>query len=164
MDSKQQNQPIPELPDSSTEENAPLTYYLGGAMWSIKQLLEKELGVHGIAVRILHLLDMQDGLTQNHLSGYMRVDPSMITRLVKDMEKKHHWVRRERDPEDNRLVRVYLTEKGKEQAKLLPRRTQEIENIITKSLTKAEVAELKRILSVLDANARAELEETKESN
>jgi DNA-binding MarR family transcriptional regulator len=122
------------------------------------------LGVHGIVVRILSLLNKQDGLTQNHLAGFMRVEPSMITRLVKEMEKTHSWVRRERDSEDNRLVRVYLTETGKVQAELLPRRAHEIEKTVTRSLSQAEVIELKRVLTVLEETARAELEEVKEAD
>ena len=54
----------------------------------------------------------KDGISQGELSERFEVGPSRVTRLAKKLERDG-LLRRERDPEDNRVVRMYLTEKGR---------------------------------------------------
>jgi DNA-binding MarR family transcriptional regulator len=139
------------------EEIAPLSHHLGRTLWAFKMLYEKEFKVSGMAIRILFALTKQDGMTQNYLTSYLQVDPSMITRTVKEMEQERGWLRRERDPQDNRLMRVYLTDKGREQAEILPKRAAELEQRLTSQISEKELTEIRNILQILHETARHEL-------
>ncbi|HEX2911899.1 MAG TPA: MarR family winged helix-turn-helix transcriptional regulator [Chloroflexia bacterium] len=138
------------------DEESNLTHLMGRALLAIKQVIEKELGVNLLTARILFALAKQDGATQNYLTGCLGVDPSMITRTVKEMEGELGWVRRERDPEDNRLMRVYLTEIGRQHAQVLPQQAKEIEGRLTGNLNQTDLAHFRQYLHILEETARHE--------
>ena len=58
-------------------------------------------------------------------------------------------IRRERDPEDNRVVRMYLTDEGRTKLREMPRLKEEFRRRIGGALSEEEVAELRRMLGVL---------------
>jgi DNA-binding MarR family transcriptional regulator len=132
----------------------PLVAQLGRALSVLKQAYADELGVSPLSVWILSLLSARDGLSQAELNATMRVDPSMITRTLKELETEHGWVRRERDPEDNRLVRVYLTNVGRDQASHLGSRAAAIQRRLTQGLDERQQRELREMLGAIEMAAR----------
>ena len=58
---------------------------------------------------VLACLWREDGLSQRDLSRRTGTDPATLTEMLKRMEARG-LVRRVRDPDNNRLQRVYLTE------------------------------------------------------
>ncbi len=74
-------------------------------------LLHK-IGLHKGQPPILAMLWERDGLTQKEIAETLRLRPSTVTAVLKGMEKAG-LLKRESDPEDMRVSRVYLTEKGK---------------------------------------------------
>lgn len=62
---------------------------------------------------VMALLWQKDGQTVNGLGGQLGLESSTLTPLLKRMEKAE-LVRRARDPEDERRVRVSLTESGRD--------------------------------------------------
>jgi len=94
-----------------------------------------------------------DGLSQQQLAGITCVDRSMVTLLVKDMEVRYGWIRRERHAEDNRLVRVYLTKLGREHAAGLAKRIHVLDRHLTRGLTAPQLEQLRVMLQTLKANA-----------
>lgn len=142
--------PAATLPDGTR----PLMHGLARAFWAYKQVYEAELGLSGPALGVLLLLLEQDGLSQNDLTGIMRVDPSLITRIVKQLERERGWISRRRDPADNRLVRVYLTDTGRERALAGSERALTVERRLTAGLSAREIGELHRLLGLMERNAR----------
>jgi len=61
---------------------------------------------------VLHTLWETDGLTIGAVADRLSLEPSTITPLVKRMEQAG-FVTRQRDPEDERQVRVRLTDRGR---------------------------------------------------
>ena len=61
---------------------------------------------------ILFLLSRQDGLTQGHISEFLAKDKAAITRLLSALEKEG-LVSRTADEADRRVVRSFLTAKGR---------------------------------------------------
>src|SRR3954454_23317117 len=105
---------VVETPNSlikAGEDVGPLLAPLGLAFWRMKGAFEREIGVSVGTWFSLALLSKKDGISQGELSQKFEVDPSRVTRLAKRLEGEG-LLRRERDPEDNRVVRMYLTEKG----------------------------------------------------
>src|SRR5918912_3928700 len=84
---------------------------LGLAFWRMKHAFEREVGLSAATWFLLAMLIDEDGISQGEVSHRFEVDPSRITRLAQRLEGEG-LLRRKRDPEDNRVVRLHATEKG----------------------------------------------------
>ena len=133
----------------------PLLHQLARTLWSCKAAYDAHLGISASATWVLALLAERDGMTQHEMTRDMRVDPSMITRMIQDLERQRGWIRRERDPEDNRLVRVYLTEEGRRQTRDLPARLAALERQLTAGIAPETVGTLRLLLHQVEESARA---------
>ena len=60
---------------------------------------------------ILMMLYHHDGISQNRIAHYLHVDKALTARSIKKLIELGY-VRRERDEQDARAYRIYLTEKG----------------------------------------------------
>ena len=146
-----------EAPERTVQEGSrqPLLHQLARALWSCKAAYDAHLGIGASATWVLTLLAERDGMTQHEMTRDMRVDPSMITRMIQDLERQRGWIRRDRDPEDNRLVRVYLTEEGRRQTRDLPARLAALERQLTAGIEPEMVGTLRLLLQQLESSARA---------
>jgi len=133
---------------------SPMLQQIAKTFWAIMQAYTSELGLSSAAVRILAILGEQDGLAQQELTKYLHLDPSMVTRTVKELEHERGWIRRERDPVDQRLMRVYLTPAGRVQALELPGRATAIEDRLLRGLSEDEREHLRQTLRNLEETAR----------
>ena len=127
---------------------APVFTPLGLAFKRMAAMVERETGVSARKWFVLSMLDKEDGISQGDMCQRFRLDPSRITRIGQALEREG-MIRRERDPEDNRVVRVYLTEKGRGMLRHLPRLGEELGRRIHEALSNEELKELRRMLTVL---------------
>ncbi|MGC8971573.1 MAG: MarR family winged helix-turn-helix transcriptional regulator [bacterium] len=72
-----------------------------------------KIGLHKGQPPILSMLWEKDGLTQKEIAEKLRLKPSTVTAVLKRMEKAG-LLKREPDPKDMRVSRVYLTKKGRD--------------------------------------------------
>ncbi|RJQ12349.1 MAG: MarR family transcriptional regulator [Dehalococcoidia bacterium] len=63
-------------------------------------------------LRVMFLLLDRDGQAAGELAATMRVRPATMTGLT-DRLARHHLIERRPDPNDGRVVRVFLTEEGR---------------------------------------------------
>src|ERR671911_1332406 len=75
--------------------------------------IERESGVGGMKWFLLTVLGWRDGLGQGEFTQEYEMDPSRVTRTAQSLEGDG-LIRRERDVEDNRVMRMYLTGDGRE--------------------------------------------------
>jgi len=75
--------------------------------------LLSKIGLHKGQPPILGMLWEKDGLTQKEIAEKLRLKPSTVTAVLKRMEKAG-LLKREPDPKDMRISRVYLTKKGRD--------------------------------------------------
>ena len=61
---------------------------------------------------LLKYLWNQDGLSQKEIGEFMEIQSATVTRMVIRMERAG-FVERRTDPDDQRVSRVYLTERGR---------------------------------------------------
>ena len=94
------------------------------------------------------MLSRREGLGQGEVSQRFGVDPSRLSRLGQALEEEG-LIRRERDPEDNRVVRMYLTGAGRRELRELPRLKRLFRRRISGVLSEEEVGELRRMLDLL---------------
>jgi DNA-binding MarR family transcriptional regulator len=132
-----------------------------GQLWKVNPLMlalavrrivlvvERESGIAGIQWFVLAMLGRWDGLSQGEFIQEYEMDPSRVTRAAQALEADG-LIRRERDPEDNRVVRMYLTAEGREllQEKQ-PRVNEELRRRVSNALSERELQELHRMLNLL---------------
>ena len=142
---------VVETPDRSVEiaqDTGPLLAPLGFAFWRMKGAFERETGVSAGTWFTLALLAREDGMSQGELSQRFEIDPSRVTRLSKRLEKEG-LIRRERDRGDNRVIRMYLAEKGRGLIEGLSDRRERFDQRIGAVLSPEELGELRRMLGTL---------------
>ena len=127
----------------------PLMPALARAFKRAVALLERESGVPGMWWFVMRVLSRSDGLSQGEFVREHEIaDPSRVTRTAQALEAEG-WIRRERDPEDNRVVRMYLTDEGRLVIEeRLPRVNEEIEKRALTVMSEREFAEFNRMLGL----------------
>lgn len=72
-----------------------------------------EFNITSAEYSFLLCLFRKDGKTQEELSSFLDIDKSATTRAIKSLEEKGY-VTKEKDDDDKRFNRIYLTEKANE--------------------------------------------------
>jgi DNA-binding MarR family transcriptional regulator len=121
---------------------------LGLAFWRMKHAFEREVGLSAATWFLLTMLIEEDGMSQGEVSHRFEVDPSRITRLAQRLEKEG-LLHRERDLEDNRVVRLHATEEGCRVIESRQKRREEFEERIRQEFDQEELAEFRRALGVV---------------
>ena len=109
------------------------------------------LGLYRGQSRVLRVLWEQEGLTHSELARSVHVKPATVTKTVQRMEHAGFLERRP-DPRDQRMSRVYLTERGREVQDEVQRVWKQIESETFDGFTLAERALLRRFFLQLRDN------------
>ena len=121
---------------------------LGLAFWRMKRVFEREVGLSAATWFLLAKLIDEDGISQGEVSHRFEVDPSRITRLAQRLEREG-LLRRERDPEDSRVVRLHATERGRRLIESRQERREGFEERIRQEFNQEELVEFRRALGVV---------------
>jgi len=105
----------------------------------------EEIGLHKGQGFILFHLWRHDGIPQNVIAQARHVSPATMTNTLQRMERDG-WITRERDAEDQRIVRVHLTEKAKALHEEVRASFRDLEKEVTSVLTKDERKALQELL------------------
>ena len=116
----------------------------------LRKLFEPH-GVHRGQGRLLHVLSEGDGATQSELAERMRIQPPSLTRMVKCMQQ-NGLVERRRDADDDRVVRVTLTDRGRELSREARRVLRNIEKELTAGFSERELAQISKLLTRMRDN------------
>jgi DNA-binding MarR family transcriptional regulator len=110
-----------------------------------------KLGLHAGQEMLLFRLWIEEGIPQSQLAASMGVEPPTATKMLQRMEHTG-LIERRPDPEDARISRVYLTERGRalEQSVLEVWKQLEAQTVVGLSAT--EQALLHRLLMQVSAN------------
>jgi DNA-binding MarR family transcriptional regulator len=101
------SQPNPQKPTLG-HLLAKVSRLVGGRM----RMRLEEIGLHHAQGMILFHLWREDGMAQNVLAQALHITPPTATNTLQRMERDG-WIRRRRDSADQRVVRVFLTEKAR---------------------------------------------------
>ena len=93
----------------------------------------------------------EDGLTHSEVAENLCVQPATVTKML-DRLVRTGLVQRQPDPADQRVSRVYLTEKGRELLEPIEQVWEELEQISFANLTLEERLLLRRLLIQVKAN------------
>lgn len=108
-------------------------------------------GINVAVWRILAVLWQHDDLSHRELSELTSIEVSTLSRISKSVQREG-LIRRKRTPQDQRTVRVTLTDKGRDLVKQAIPSAQGIQADIIGGLPPADVANLTRILHVIVEN------------
>lgn len=113
-------------------------------------LLDK-VGVYPGQPPLLFTLNKKNGQSQKELADKMRIAPATLTIMLKRMEKVK-LVERKQDPDDQRVSRVYITEKGKKVCKKAMEALSSLEKECFGNFTIEEEVVLRRLLMQMRDN------------
>lgn len=122
------------------------------------QMLFDKIGVYPGQPPLLMILSNRNGLSQRELANMMKIKPATITVMLNRMEKSE-FVERRPDLSDQRVSRVYLTEKGEELAGKVKEIMKTIDKECFDDFSEEEQALLRRLFmqmrdNLLRANGR----------
>jgi MarR family transcriptional regulator, organic hydroperoxide resistance regulator len=103
---------------------------------------------------ILMQLWKEEGITQTRLAARVGIDVSTLTKSLQRLER-YGLVRRTQDAEDTRVVRVYLTEKGRTLEGAISTEWVNIEAKTLAGLTNDERNFLSGVLRRIESNLRS---------
>jgi len=118
-------------------------------------LLQLGRAHHNLMRRQMHTLDLcrgqppvlfalykKDGMSNSDLAEFLEITPATLTNKVKRMEKAGLVIRR-RDEEDERVSRIYITEKGRNLMENLKQARTEREAAMLAGVSDSDVERLK---------------------
>ena len=114
-------------------------------------VLLEEIGVYHGQPPMLFVLSKHDGLSQKELADILGVKASTITVMLKRMEKANLVIRKQ-DSHDQRVSRVYITEKGLKLCKKASQVMSTIENECFGNFTTEESVILRRLFLQMKDN------------
>ncbi len=112
---------------------------------ALSEAFMDRIGVHRAQAIVLYRLCVQEGMTQSEIAQQLAVQGATVTELLQRMEEAG-FVFRRRDAEDNRLVRVYVTELGREKKRFIMEQYFNLESAIFYGFKDSERYQLRQYL------------------
>lgn len=128
---------------------------------SVRAVAEAAMRRHGLHLGqnlVLRVLWEHDGSTPGEIAAALNVTTPTVVKMATRMAATGLLTRR-RDDQDNRLVRLWLTDAGRALREPIEAEFLAMEEEITADLTKAEREHLLRALAKIQRSARALLRE-----
>lgn len=107
--------------------------------------------IHPGQLPILNILSHKEGLSQREIARCLRIKPPTVTVSIRRLERIGI-VHREQDPQDQRVSRIYLTEKGKSITRQLRRQLEENERVMLRGFDSEEIDLVQRYLNQMINN------------
>ena len=126
----------------------------------------KDLGVHPGQLPFINAISHKEGISQRELAEHLHVKPPTVAVTMKRLEKAEV-IYRTPDPNDMRVSRIYLTEKGNQVAEQIEIVVRANEKALTAGFSEEEVELAKsffdRMMQNLDALSQQMTEACQES-
>src|SRR3982751_4446329 len=142
------------MPNDIAMEDWALLAQVSQAYRSLSDMFMDQVEMHRAQATLLCKLFVRDGMTQTEIAEQLSVQGATVTNMLQRMEEAG-LVARRRDPEDNRLVRVYLTGTGRQQERAITEQFMAVENAVFEGLDPQERLVLRRTLKKMLRNMNA---------
>lgn len=117
---------------------------------SVSDAFTEQVDIPRGQASLLCVIAKQDGMTQSEIAEQLSVQGATVTNMLQRLEEAGLVLRR-RDPEDNRLVRVYLTEAGLQKERSINAQLGAMQELIFSSIGEEERTVLRRqLLQIVD--------------
>lgn len=101
---------------------------------------------------VLLNIDVENGTPATKIAPMVGLESRSLTRILKSMEQKN-WIYREKDPEDGRSVRIFLTDLGRDKREIARASVKEFNNRVKEKVTKDELVTFFRIIEQINTIA-----------
>jgi DNA-binding MarR family transcriptional regulator len=145
---------IKDTEDSNSDDWALLSQ-VAQTFRSLADAFMDQIGLHRAQATVLCRLFVQDGLTQSEIAEQLGVQGATVTTMLQRMEEAR-LVARRRDPDDNRLVRVYLTDAGRRLERDINAQFTKVEEATFAGLSPQDRVALRRMLHQMLRNMNGE--------
>lgn len=113
---------------------------------SLSDALMDQITLHRSQAMVLCKLFIQDGMNQTEIAQQLSVQGATVTDMLQRMEEAG-LVSRRRDLDDNRQVRVYLTEDGRKKERFIMEQFSKLEAAIFENFNENERILLRQFLN-----------------
>lgn len=113
--------------------------------------LLRDLKIHPGQCGMLWGLSQNDGLSQKELAKKMRITPPSITVMIRKMEAEG-LIKKKQDEKDQRITRIYITDKGREIAEHMDDVLCQLEKEVFANMSEQEIMLLHRLLLQMKEN------------
>jgi DNA-binding MarR family transcriptional regulator len=134
--------------DLQSWQTVRVPYSIGYRLKLLTQLttryFQDELEPHGLTPfhwLVLNCLWQQDGLPTSVLGDRLQQVGGTLTGVIDRMEERG-LVRRQRDPQDRRICRIWLTDSGRQFEQILPVHAQNLRDRLLQGFSEAEQKQL----------------------
>jgi len=124
------------------------------AFRSVSDAFMDQVDMHRAQAFLLCRLFEKDGMTQSEIAQQLAVQGATITNMLQRMEETG-LVTRRRDSEDNRLVRVYLTDAGQDKERAINQQFTNLEEAIFVGISPGDRLVLRQLLKQILSNMTA---------
>jgi len=118
---------------------------------SVSDAFTEQVDIPRGQATVLCVVAKQDGITQSEIAERLSVQGASVTNMLQRLEEAG-LVARRRDPDDNRLVRVYLTEAGLQKEDSINAQLGEMQELLFKGISEADRTLLRHQLRQIMAN------------
>ncbi len=126
-------------------EDWELLAQVGQAYRALSDEFMDRIAMHRAQATLLCQLYVHEGLTQSEIGDQLAVQGATITNIVQRMEEAG-LVTRRRDLDDNRLVRVFLTDDGRQKERAITEQFLKLEGAVFEGISEQDRALLRRML------------------
>ena len=110
-----------------------------------------QIGMHRAQASLLCRLFVNNGLTQSEIAEQLSAQGATVTNILQRMEEAG-LVTRQRDSEDNRLVRVYLTEAGRQKERAITEQFLKLEGTIFEGINENDRVRMRALFQQMLQN------------
>jgi DNA-binding MarR family transcriptional regulator len=111
----------------------------------------RELNLYVGQDNLLYRLWLGDGVTQMQLCEHLKCEPPTVTNMVKSLEQ-NGFIYRKRDVDDGRIMRIFLTDKGKELEKPVETKWREQQEKLLQSISTEDRLIIRKLMQQMERN------------
>ncbi|WP_431088838.1 MarR family winged helix-turn-helix transcriptional regulator [Paenibacillus sp. 8b26] len=111
----------------------------------------RELNLYVGQDNLLYRLWLGDGVTQMQLCEHLKCEPPTVTNMVKSLEQ-NGFIYRKRDEQDARIMRIFLTDKGKELETPVEIKWREQQEKLLQSISPEDRLILRQLMQQMERN------------
>lgn len=109
------------------------------------------MGLYRGQAILMMILARREGLTHSEIANILEFSPAAATKIIKRMEQEGY-VRREADPDDERVSRVYLCDKGRALTEEIRTAFAGLNRAMFEGIPEADLAQLRHQLNCMQSN------------
>jgi MarR family transcriptional regulator, organic hydroperoxide resistance regulator len=116
-------------------------FHIKSCWHAISRLYNEHGQAHGLTTAagyVLLNIDLELGTPATKIGPSLGMEARSLTRMLNQMEKEQ-WIKRTSDEKDKRMMRVFLTEKGREKREIASHVVKKFNQMIKKEISEEKI-------------------------